>query len=324
MSKVSELRELKEFKEILRNDSKVITLIEVALAQLGELEDVIDLDFVRRLAAEARRKIDDDERVSEDQVFMTFFLLGSCMSVASAMAAISLTRASRKVSNNGEAVDAAVSSPLFLFFQHLRAIEILSSEGLDTQAKILARSAIEAGDTAIVLSQEPEIASKYVAVEDDSGGEEFWREYFRSGKMSSSANRIFNEKYPINSLGFDVGAWKKSELKFLSRSVHPTHVAGFMSMFGNAFSKHAADGDITAMTVGGGDPHLGASRTVTAISIQVIRLAMFFAEWPLQLNPEDKSDGSKRLGELGGFVGLVYGWLEATGNLQVEMSEVSL
>lgn len=106
----------------------------------------------------------------------------------------------------------------------------LSHAGFDLSARIVARSVFEATDLAVVLTNDEQLAGKWISSQDDA--RDFWHKNLSGKKLSKLRDKALsggmpNTPHPLQELI----SYRRNEAEVFSMAVHPAYQAGVMTVF---------------------------------------------------------------------------------------------
>jgi hypothetical protein len=115
------------------------------------------------------------------------------------------------------------------FSADLFAIRILMTKGFEVQARILARSAVEAVELMFLVPHHPEMEQAFYDANDFGKTNDFWHRYVSKGRLRNRANKLTE-----NTLRMEPDTWKKfrrEHEEVHSGLAHPSTVMGLLAMF---------------------------------------------------------------------------------------------
>lgn len=123
-------------------------------------------------------------------------------------------------------VQQAIASLGFQSASHVACILELVEMGFDVQARIVARSLLEALDLLQLSLLRPEVASEYVSCASEDEATSFWYRHVARGRISRPIRQQF---VGIDGMS-DWFEWREKETRVMGWAVHPSHMSGMASV----------------------------------------------------------------------------------------------
>lgn len=111
----------------------------------------------------------------------------------------------------------------------LCAIRALMVDGFEVQARILARSAVEAVELMLLLPHDSEMERAFFDANDFDKSNEFWHRYLSKGRLRKKANKIIDDVLELKTVSWQHIRQRHDDV--YSILAHPSTTMGLLAMF---------------------------------------------------------------------------------------------